>query len=148
MKNFLSISAAILLLASFSSFAADQDKAAVRARTAALAQVLMSQDKDRGTKLAAFYTTNAKIIGDGTEIVQGKAAIEKLYAESTTIITKIEMRNLDVVVQGNVAYAYGYYTVAGATDGKAWGPVDGKYLDVWAKDGDQWYLDAEFYKNN
>jgi ketosteroid isomerase-like protein len=148
MKKFVSISAAVVLLVSFPVFAGEQDKAAVRARTEAFAQVLMSQDEDRSTKLSAFYTANAKLIGDGADIVQGKAAIEKLYAGSTTIITEIEMKNVDIIVKDSIAYAYGYYTVAGATDGKAWGPVDGKYLDVWAKDDGQWYLDAEFYKNN
>ena len=52
-----------------------------------------------------------------------------------------------IEIDGQHAYDHGIYEIAGERDGKAWGPVRGKYLVVWRRQSDGWKMELDMWNS-
>ena len=52
-----------------------------------------------------------------------------------------------IVVDGQHAYDYGTYEIAGERDGTTWGPSRGKYVVVWRRQGDSWRMQLDIWNS-
>tara|TARA_R110002073_G_scaffold72537_1_gene177641 strand:- start:672306 stop:672761 length:456 start_codon:yes stop_codon:yes gene_type:complete len=94
--------------------------------------------------LTNFYSSDAKIFPDETDIISGHAAIKKRWTlpKGVKILShKIYPKEINVI---NVnAYDYGYYAVTSSDENGNVSSSRGKYVIVWKKVKDDWkiYLD-------
>ena len=95
-------------------------------------------------KLASFYSEDAKIFPNGSDIIIGRAAIKNKWVlpKGAKILShKVTPREIKII--DDFAYDYGYYEGSSSNkDGEVsfW---KGKYVIVWIKIDDDWkiYLD-------
>jgi hypothetical protein len=52
-----------------------------------------------------------------------------------------------IVVDGDHACDHGIYEVSGERDGKAWGPVQGKYVIVWRREKGGWRMQLDIWNS-
>lgn len=105
---------------------------------AAFSQHVMNADYD---KIAAAYTSNAKIFPGNQEILSGSERIKKYWIQPEGVRTsyhKISPEEIKVIKDH--AYDYGYYE--GKTLRKDGSEVSwkGKYVIVWKKEKGQWKM--------
>ncbi len=91
--------------------------------------------------MAALYTPDGVIFPEQSEWISGREAIERYFTPAPgRRITHHRLTPSRIVVDGQHAYDYGTYEIAGERDGTAWGPVRGKYVVVWRRQGDSWRM--------
>jgi uncharacterized protein (TIGR02246 family) len=93
--------------------------------------------------IAALHTEDAvRIPGDG-QVITGRAAIEKSFAEGLSGIWKGSKLTitpgLSMTVAPNVQVAEGRYQIAGGTP-PAGAPTTGQYLNTFVRKGGRWLL--------
>lgn len=95
-------------------------------------------------KLAGAYTVDGKILPPGTDIIEGREAIQRRWTlpEGVNVLHH-EINPAEIKIVGDYAYDVGYYE--GRTerpDGNVY-PFKGKYVIVWKKVEGDWkiYLD-------
>lgn len=108
---------------------------------AGFSQAYMNKD---AAGIANYYTEDGKLFPGGTNIISGRAAIQKRWEFSegaTDLYHKITPSEIKII--DNYAYDYGYYegSITNAEGKKS--DFKGKYVIVWRKEGDDWkiYLD-------
>jgi ketosteroid isomerase-like protein len=52
-----------------------------------------------------------------------------------------------VVVDGDHAYDYGSYEIAGERDGTPWGPLRGNYVVVWRREKGAWRMHLDIWNS-
>jgi uncharacterized protein (TIGR02246 family) len=96
-------------------------------------------NKGDSQALAALYTADAWRLGPTGEMVKGRAAIEKGYADAFAGPSKgstLTLRPGDTLqVTPDVAVIEGGYEVAGAA-----GPLKGRYVNTLKREGGSWKL--------
>ena len=50
-------------------------------------------------------------------------------------------------MDGDHAYDHGVYEISGERDGKAWGPVRGKYVIVWRREKGTWRMELDMWNS-
>jgi len=106
-------------------------------------------DADR---VAEMYTADALMLPPGSEILRGRAAIRKQYADGFESdrerrhTRRITFELIDRVEAGDLRSDYGYYTITGKSpDGKEhrW---RGKFSKVWRREADGvWRIKSDSY---
>lgn len=95
------------------------------------------------SNLAACYTFDGKIFPNKAPIIEGREAIQKRWIVPDSMkILYHKVTPVEITIQGDTAYDYGYYEGITQVGGKqyAW---KGKYVIVWKKVKRVWkiYLD-------
>lgn len=98
--------------------------------------------------LAALYATDAVIFPERSEAITGQEAIRRYWTpRKGGRVTRHQLIPTRVVVDGNHAYDYGTFEIAGERDGKAWGPFRGKYLVVWRREPAGWRMQLDMWNS-
>jgi ketosteroid isomerase-like protein len=98
--------------------------------------------------MAALYTADGVIFPEQSERIVGREAIRRFYApDPGHRVTHHKVSPSRIVVDGNHAYDYGHFEIAGERNGTAWGPVRGKYVAVWRRYNDTWRMQLDIWNS-
>ena len=102
--------------------------------------------KGDAAMIASAYTADAEAFPPNSDVVRGRAAIEKLWKSVLDSgITAMELVTTEVDSQGPLAYEVGTYLMK-TKDGKV--ADRGKYCVVWKKVNGQWLLHRDIWSTN
>jgi ketosteroid isomerase-like protein len=143
------ITAVILALAAFTppvvAQAAGSDSAAIYEAGRRFSSAYMRGD---AAAISALYTADAVIFPARADAITGQDAIKRYWTpREEGKVTQHHLTPTRVVVDGKHAYDYGIYEVAGELDGKAWGPLRGKYLVVWRREPGGWRIHLDMWNS-
>ena len=146
------IAAALLLTLAPSGAARAQAGAGDRADVTAIHELArgFSAALVRGDAeaLTAVYTDDAVIFPERSEPLAGTAAIRRYWTPRPgRRVTRHVLTPTRVVVDGNHAYDYGVYEIAGESDGVAWGPHHGNYVVVWRREPAGWRMQLDIWNS-
>jgi uncharacterized protein (TIGR02246 family) len=95
--------------------------------------------------LAALYTEDARILPANSPPVEGRAAIEQMFAGMLQGIARIDLDTVEVEGHGSTAHeqeALAFYDAGGAK-------IDeGKAIVIWKKVGEEWKLHRDIFNSN
>jgi uncharacterized protein (TIGR02246 family) len=98
--------------------------------------------------MAELYTTDAVIFPEQSDPITGRDAIRRYWTLGPgRRVTRHILSPTRVAVDGNHAYDYGSFEIAGERDGKTWGPFKGKYLVVWRRDRGKWRMHLDMWNS-
>jgi uncharacterized protein (TIGR02246 family) len=98
--------------------------------------------------LADLYTADAVIFPERSERITGREAIARYWTPRPgRRITRHVLTPTRIVVDGDHAYDYGTYEIAGDRDGTPWGPFRGKYVVVWRRDQGSWRMQLDIWNS-
>ena len=98
--------------------------------------------------ITALYTPDAVIFPERSDAISGHAALKRYWKhEPGQKVTHHLLIPTQVTVDGKHAYDHGIYEIAGERNGKAWGPVRGKYLVVWRREPDGWKMQLDMWNS-
>jgi uncharacterized protein (TIGR02246 family) len=102
--------------------------------------------KGDASLIATAYTADAQAFPPNSDVVRGRAAIEKLWKSVLDSgIGAFELVTTEVESQGNLAYEVGTYVMK-MKDGKV--ADRGKYCVVWKKVNGKWLLHRDIWTTN
>ena len=98
--------------------------------------------------ITALYTLDAVIFPDRSDAISGHDALKRYWKhEPGQKVTRHRLIPTQVTIDGKHAYDHGTYEIAGERNGKAWGPVRGKYLVVWRREPDGWKMQLDMWNS-
>ncbi|HEU4523384.1 MAG TPA: nuclear transport factor 2 family protein [Gemmatimonadales bacterium] len=98
--------------------------------------------------MADLYTPDGVIFPERSEWISGRDAIRRYFTPAPgRRVTHHLLTPSRIVVDGRHAYDYGTYEIAGERDGTAWGPIRGKYVVVWRRQGDSWRMQLDIWNS-
>ena len=98
--------------------------------------------------MAALYTTDATIFPERSSALSGVEAIRKYWTlRPGRRITYHAATPTRIVVDGDHAYDHGIFEISGEQDGKAWGPLKGKYVIVWRREPGGWRMQLDIWNS-
>ncbi len=98
--------------------------------------------------ITALYTPDAVIFPERSYAISGQDALKRYWKhEPGRKVTRHRLIPTQVTVDGKHAYDHGIYEIAGERNGKAWGPVRGKYLVVWRREPDGWKMQLDMWNS-
>ena len=98
--------------------------------------------------LADLYTADAVLFPERSEWITGRAAIRRYWTLSPgRRITRHALTPTRIIVDGEHAYDYGTFEIAGERDGIAWGPSHGKYVVVWRREKGGWRMQLDIWNS-
>lgn len=102
--------------------------------------------KGDAAAIAAMYTTDAQAFPPNSDVVRGRAAIQKLWEGAMGMGVKtVKLQATEVESHGTVAHEVGAYALADA-DGKE---LDsGKYIVIWKREGNVWKLYRDIWNTS
>jgi uncharacterized protein (TIGR02246 family) len=123
--------------------AADADRAAIEELSRRFSAAYVRGDVDA---MVAAYTPDAVIFPNNSEMLRGHEAIRGYWtlAPGQRITRHVAMPT-EIRVEGDHAYDYGVYEVAGERNGQAWGPTLGKYVIVWRRGPEGWRMHLDMW---
>jgi ketosteroid isomerase-like protein len=138
-----SVCAASVLAMAATAGAAQDTRVAIEAANARFATLFKQAD---GAGVAALYTSDAQVFPANSDIVSGRAAIQKFWqGVMDSGIKGAKLTTLEVTPAGDTVYEVGRYELSGA-DLMA---LDaGKYVVIWKRDGGQWKLHRDIWNTN
>lgn len=110
------------------------DIEAILAQSRAFSEAYMQGDIDA---LVAVYAEDGVAAAGGRDFVRGREALRDFWAlPEGRDVTHHAATPVELHVEGDMAYDWGYYEGAVTQDGEARPPFRGKYLIVWQRDDD------------
>ena len=98
--------------------------------------------------IMALYTPDAVIFPERSDAISGHDAVKRYWKrEPGQKVTRHRLIPTQVTVDGKHAYDHGIYEIAGERNGKAWGPVRGKYLVVWRREPAGWKMQLDMWNS-
>jgi len=98
--------------------------------------------------ITALYTLDAVIFPERSDAISGHDALKRYWKhEPGQKVTRHRLIPTQVTIDGKHAYDHGIYEIAGERNGKAWGPVRGKYLVVWRREPDGWKMQLDMWNS-
>lgn len=98
--------------------------------------------------MADLYTSDAVIFPERSERITGREAIARYWTLGPgRRVTRHALTPIRIVVDGDHAYDYGTYEIAGERDGIAWGPDRGKYVVVWRREKGIWRMQLDIWNS-
>lgn len=96
--------------------------------------------------MANLYTQDGMLLPTGSDIIQGRPAIERFWQGAMNGgIKEAHLKTIEVEDQGETAIEVGRYILNG-NDGQQ---LDqGKYIVVWKQQDDQWLLHRDIFNSN
>ena len=120
----------------------------IAAITAAARQFSAAYMRGDVNAIAALYTPDAVIFPERSDAISGHDALKRYWKhEPGQKVTRHRLIPTQVTVDGQHAYDHGIYEIAGERNGKAWGPVRGKYLVVWRREPDGWKMQLDMWNS-
>ncbi len=99
--------------------------------------------------MADIYTADGVIFPEQSEWVTGREAIQRYFTLPPGHgITRHVLTPNRIVVDGQHAYDYGTFEIAGERDGTAWGPTRGKYVVVWRRHENSWRMQLDIWNSS
>jgi uncharacterized protein (TIGR02246 family) len=145
MKTRLTVIVAVIALLVLAAGAAPKQdaRAAVDAAGKAFSAAVAAGDT---AKIAALYTEDAQAFPPNSTRADGRAAIQKMWADFlATGVKKIDLKTLEVEQSGDYAYEVGTYSISGEADKHL---DHGKYVVVWKRVGGQWKLFRDIWNSD
>ncbi len=98
--------------------------------------------------VAALYTGNARILPPGSEMMQGRAAIQSFWqAVMDSGVKEAQLETLDIEVSGeDLAREIGRYVLT-IQQGSETVKSPGKYVVIWKREGSDWKLDVDIWNS-
>ena len=125
--------------------ASRSDIAAITEAARQFSAAYMRGDADA---ITALYTRDAVIFPERSDAISGPDALKRYWKhEPGQKVTRHRLIPTQVTVDGKHAYDHGIYEIAGERNGKAWGPVRGKYLVVWRREPDGWKMQLDMWNS-
>ncbi len=151
---------AILLLASGAAFASNDDgptdanakvhardaaEGAIRAQAARFSAAYVAADVEA---LVQIYTEDGVAGPSGSDFIRGHQALRKLWTRAGgSKVLRHKLSPVEIVVDGDHAYDWGYYEGATGTPTKI-SEFNGKYLVVWRRGADgQWRMAQDVWNS-
>ena len=102
--------------------------------------------KGDAAAIASLYTPDAEAFPPNSDIVKGRAAIQKMWqGVLASGVGGAELNTSEVESAGDIAYEVGTYAMK-SKDGKV---LDrGKYVVVWKRANGQWFLHRDIWSTN
>jgi ketosteroid isomerase-like protein len=98
--------------------------------------------------MTELYTSDAVIFPERSEAIRGHEAIRRYWTlPAGRRITHHVITPAHITVDGRHTYDHGTFEVAGARDGKSWGPSQGKYVVVWRREGTSWRIHLDMWNS-
>ena len=98
--------------------------------------------------ITALYTRDAVIFPERSDAISGHNALRRYWTRKPgQKMTRHVLIPTRIEVDGQHAYDHGTYEIAGEREGKAWGPVRGKYLVVWRREPDGWKMQLDMWNS-
>lgn len=98
--------------------------------------------------MADLYTSDAVIFPERSERITGRDAIARYYKLGPgRRVTRHVLTPVRIFVDGDHAYDYGTYEIAGERDGIPWGPDRGKYVVVWRREKGSWRMQLDIWNS-
>jgi uncharacterized protein (TIGR02246 family) len=124
---------------------ASTDAAAIEAASREFSAAYVRGDVDA---MMALYTPDAVIFPNNSEMIQGEQAVRAYWTLAPgQTVTHHRATPTEIRVDGDHAYDYGVYEIAGTRDGTAWGPTHGKYVIVWRRTGNGWRMHLDMWNS-
>jgi ketosteroid isomerase-like protein len=121
------------------------DTDAIQAAARQFSAAYMRGDADA---ITALYTRDAVIFPERSPAISGHDALRAYWKHGPgQKVTRHLLIPTQVTVDGKHAYDHGMYEIAGERNGKAWGPVRGKYLVVWRREPDGWKMHLDMWNS-
>lgn len=99
--------------------------------------------------IGRLYTTDAVIFPERSEWIAGREAIIRYFTlPPGRSVKRHVLTPARIVVDGQHAYDYGTFEIAGERDGVPWGPSRGKYVVVWRREGGTWRMQLDIWNSN
>jgi uncharacterized protein (TIGR02246 family) len=99
--------------------------------------------------MADLYTADAVIFPEQMDQITGRDAIRRYWTLGPgRRVTRHVARPTRIVVDGEHAYDYGTFEIAGERDGTAWGPFRGKYVIVWRRENGRWRMQLDIWNSS
>lgn len=98
--------------------------------------------------IALSYTKDGKIFPNNIDIVEGREKVKTWWVlPEGTKTTYHKVTPVEIVVNGEFAYDYGYYEGKSKRGNAAETPFKGKYVIVWKKEGEDWKVYLDIWNN-
>ncbi len=105
-------------------------------------------EQSNAAGVAALYTGNARILPPGSEMMQGRAAIQSFWQEvMDSGVKEAQLETLDIEVSGeDLAREIGRYVLT-IQQGSETLKSSGKYVVIWKREGSDWKLDVDIWNS-
>ncbi len=112
-------------------------------QSSAFSAAYMAGDYDT---MVAIYTTDGKIMPNGTLIIEGHENIKARWVlPEGDQVTQHKSTPVEIRITGNTAYDFGYYegeTVKSNGERQTW---KGKYVIIWRKENNTWRMYVDIW---
>jgi uncharacterized protein (TIGR02246 family) len=99
--------------------------------------------------MADLYTADGVIFPERSKWISGREAITRYWTPGPgRRVTRHVVTPTRIVIDGEHAYDYGTFEIAGERDGATWGPFRGKYVVVWRRDKGTWRMQLDIWNSN
>ena len=97
-------------------------------------------------EMLSIYTPDAVIFPVNSEMLRGTDALRRYWRLGEgERITLHRATPTEIRIDGDHAYDYGVYEIAGVSNGQAWGPSHGKYVIVWRRTEQGWRMHLDIW---
>jgi uncharacterized protein (TIGR02246 family) len=104
-------------------------------------------NKGDATTVAAMYTDDAVVLPAGSPLVRGRDAIQSFWKKGTEQLEGMRLTTIDVQPLGtDAAREIGTFVLK--TKGQSPQEIEGKYVVVWQKVGNDWKLATDIWNAN
>ncbi|MGI8733913.1 MAG: YybH family protein [Pyrinomonadaceae bacterium] len=112
-------------------------------------QFVEAFNKGDGAAVGSMYTIDARLLPPNSEIVEGRANVQKFWQGAITAGLKlVSLEAVHVETQGNIAVEVGRYTMTVPGAGGITTTDKGKYVVVWKREGRNWKLAVDIFNTN
>jgi ketosteroid isomerase-like protein len=112
-------------------------------QSSAFSAAYMAGDYD---SMVAIYTTDGKIMPNGTPIIEGHENIRARWVlPKGDQVAQHKSTPVEIRITGNTAYDFGYYegeTVKSSGERQTW---KGKYVIIWRKENNTWRMYVDIW---
>ncbi|HEV8198234.1 MAG TPA: nuclear transport factor 2 family protein [Gemmatimonadales bacterium] len=124
----------------------DADRAAIEAQEQNFARLALSHSLD--SLVNAYYTDDAIFMAPNAPAATGRAAILAVL-NGFPPFTTFEIKTVEINGGGGDAWVRGTYNMVMAPPGGAPMPDNGKYLEIWKKQGDgTWKVTRDMFNSD
>ena len=117
-----------------------------RAAIAAVNQQFMDAvERKDAAGIAALYTEDAKVLPPGSPPVEGRAALEQLFAGMTQGIGRVQIDTVELMAHGDMAHEQEALTFFDASGAEV---DEGKAIVIWKKVGEDWRLHRDIFNSS
>lgn len=127
----------------------EADKAAIQKVVDEAIAIASAETKDWATYARTYYAEDAVVMPPNSPSVQGRAAIESLFA-AFPAISDLKFELLKIEGLGDLAYVHGTYSMM-LTLPDAPTPIkdSGKYIEIWRKQADgSWKVIRDIFNSD